>query len=106
MAEGAPSTIFSSSGSGARSNGSMSSCGNIARWDNSAPDWPSFLNITTASGGIPRLKISRLRRYMNDDQENGKERDQTGNRASFSFSKFIVKKPPFVVLQMGSASLT
>src|SRR5258705_3663262 len=42
---------------------------------------------------------------MNDDQENGKERDQTGNRGSFSFSKFLVKKQPFLVGTMGSTSL-
>jgi hypothetical protein len=31
------------------------------------------------------LKISRLRQYMNDDQENGKERAQTGSPGSFLF---------------------
>jgi hypothetical protein len=43
---------------------------------------------TTISAGTPRLKISRLRRYTNDDQENGKERVQPVFRTAFSFSIF------------------
>src|SRR5215216_643488 len=100
MAEGGLLTTFSSSGSGARSNGSTSFCASIARCASCAAGWANTLDTTTTSVGIRRLKISPRRRYMNDDQENGKERDQTGNRASFSFSKLIVKKWPFVVLRM------
>src|SRR5437867_13208306 len=105
MGGAGPLTTSLSSGSGARSNGSTFSCGNIALWESCARVWESFLIITISAAGIRRLPISRRRRYMNDDQENGKERDETGNRASFSFSKFIVKKRPFLVGTMGSTSI-
>src|SRR5437867_1239010 len=105
MEGGGPLTTSSSSGSGAPSNGSTSFCASIARSENCGAGSSTTLNTTTTSAGIRHLPISRLRRYMNDDQENGKERGQTGNRTPFSFSKFIVKKLPSVVLRMGSTSL-
>jgi hypothetical protein len=43
--------------------------------ESSFTSWYIFSTITITAVGALRLKISRLRRYTNDDQENGRERE-------------------------------